>query len=112
HHLGVGEEVEQGGLARVRVPDDRHRRHMVAGTVLPFGLSRRCHGRDLTAQLRHPGANAAAVEFDLRLAGSARADPGTAGDAATGLARQGLAPTADRKSTRLHSSHVSISYAV
>src|SRR5699024_7226407 len=87
----------QGGLARVRVPDDRHGRHMVAGTVLPLRLSRRRHGRDLSAQLRHPGPDAAAIEFDLRLTGSARTDPGTTGDAAAGLARQGFAPTAQAR---------------
>ena len=94
HHLGVGEQVEQGGLARVGVPDDRDGGHVVAGAVLPLGLTGGRHGVDLAAQFGHAGTDAATVEFDLRLTGSAGADSGTACDAAAGLSGQRLAPTA------------------
>ena len=97
HHLGVGEQVEQGGLARVRVPDDRDGGHMVPGAVLPLRLTGGRHGVDLTAQLGHAGTDAATVEFDLRLTGPARADSGTACDTATGLPGQRLTPTAQTR---------------
>ncbi|SIG95912.1 Uncharacterised protein [Mycobacteroides abscessus subsp. abscessus] len=70
HHLGVGEPVEQGRFAGVRIADDRHGGHMVACAVLPLRVPGGSHAGDLAAQLRHPSADAAPVEFDLRLTGT------------------------------------------
>ena len=97
HDIGVGEPVEQGGLPGVGVADDRYGRDLMALPVGALRLPCRGHIGDLAAQLGHPGADAAAVEFDLRLTGTAGADALTAGDPATGLTGHRLAPAAQAR---------------
>ncbi len=55
-------------------------------------VAARLHALDVAAQLGDLRVDPAAVELDLRLTGSARADALTAGDAATGLAGHRLTP--------------------
>ena len=66
--------VEQRRLAGVRVPRDRHLRHLV---VLPAGalhVAGAAHVADVAPELRDPPADVLAVDLHLRLAGTAGAD--------------------------------------
>src|SRR5690606_27614131 len=92
------EPVEQRGLARVGVPDDRDRWHVPGAAGVALRLARGRHVLDLAPQPCHPGADAPSVELDLRLTGSARAHARTAGgDPATGLPGHRLAPSAQAR---------------
>ena len=93
-HPGAGEPVEQAGLARVGVPGDRDRGHVVPAPPRAAGDAGRCHRRDLAPQLGHPGPDPAAVQLDLGLTGATRADARAAGDPPTGLPGHRVAPTA------------------
>src|SRR5690606_41436894 len=84
--LPICDRVQQAGLARVGVTDDRDAGHLVGLPAAALGPAHRLHRRDLPAQLRDPLVDAPAIRLQLRLT--------------------------DRKSTRLNSSHVKISYAV
>ena len=94
-HSRAGQAVQQTGLAGVGVPGDRDGGDRVA---LAFGTLRLARGSEvaqLAPQLRHLGADAAAVELDLGLTGAARAHARTARtDLATGLPAHRVAPAA------------------
>ncbi len=79
---GGGERVEQRALARVGVSDDANREMLARalGHEPAFAL---LNALDLLAQMSDAFAHQAAVDFELLLAGSARADAGrrAAGDA-------------------------------
>src|SRR5690606_10822760 len=97
-HARSRQPVEQRGLARVGVADDRDRGHVPRTARVALGLAGRCHVLDLSAQLRHPGADPAAVELDLRLTRTTRTHAGTAGgDPATGLPGHRLTPSAQAR---------------
>src|SRR5699024_12197734 len=94
-HPGPGEAAQQGGLAGVGVARARDGGALVALAVGALGVTPRGHRLALAPQLGHPVTDAAAVQLDLRLAGAARAHPGTgAADLAAGLAGHRLAPAA------------------
>ncbi|MDQ0745739.1 hypothetical protein QFZ62_003047 [Clavibacter sp. B3I6] len=84
--------------AGVRVPHDRHRRHGVPVAIGALGVAGRLHPGDLLPELGHARVDAAAVELDLRLTGSAGSHAGTrAADLASGLARHRVAPSAEAR---------------
>ncbi len=95
---GAGERIEQTRLAGVRVPGDRDRRDRVALALGALGVARGCEVADLATQLRHARTDAATIEFDLRLTGTAGAHTGTAcSDLATGLATHRVTPAAQTR---------------
>ncbi len=95
-HAGAGDAVEQRGLARVGVADDRHVGHGKA--VLAAHVAGGLHVLDGAAQLGHAGADAAAVQLDLGLTGPARSHArGGATHLATGLAGHGFTPAAQSR---------------
>jgi hypothetical protein len=96
-HTGARDAVQQARLARVRVARDRHAGHGEPVAVGPLRLARRRVALDLPAQLRHPAVDAAAVELDLRLTGTAAAHALTAGGLTTGLPRHRLAPASEAR---------------
>ena len=97
-HAGAREPVEQARLAGVRVAGDRDRRDRVALALGALGVARRREVADLTAQLRHARADAATIELDLRLTGTARAHARAAGThLATGLAAHRVTPAAQAR---------------
>ena len=98
-HARVGQTVQQGGLAGVRVTGNSHRGHAVAAAVQALRLAGRGHRGNFTLKLGHAGAQAAAVHLNLGLTGTTRADTLTGGGTATGLTGQGRTPTAQ---TRQH----------
>ena len=98
-HAGIGQTVQQGGLTRIRVASDSHRRHTVTATVQTLRLTRRRHRSDLTLKLRHASAQAAAVHLNLGFTGTTRTDTLTGCGTATRLTGQGRTPTTQ---TRQH----------
>ena len=98
-HAGIGQTVQKGGLTRVRVPGNSHRRHAVTATVQTLRLTRRRHRSDLTLKLRHASAQAAAVHLNLGFTGTTRTDTLTGCGTATRLTGQGRTPTTQ---TRQH----------
>ena len=97
-HARAGEPVEQARLAGVRVAGDRDRGDRVALALGPLRVARGREVADLTAQQRHPRADAAAVELDLGLTGSARAHARAArADLATGLTAHRVTPAAQAR---------------
>src|SRR3546814_16120536 len=50
-HTGIGEPVQQRGLARVRVDRDRERRDLVALAVLALGVASPLHPLELAEEL-------------------------------------------------------------
>ena len=97
-HAGARQPVEQARLAGVRVTGDRHGGDRVALALGALGVARGREVADLTAQLRHAGADAPAIEFDLGLTGTTRAHAGAPGaDLATGLAAHRVAPAAQAR---------------
>src|SRR5690606_11980007 len=70
-HLGSGEAVEQRGLARVGVADQRHdrMRHALARFALEIAPAH--DGFELDLDLGDAVVDEAAVDFDLRFAGAA-----------------------------------------
>ncbi len=93
-HAGAREAVEQGRLAR-RWCSRRSRRSEAGVPALAAHLAGGLHLLDLAPQLGHAGADAAAVELDLGLAGAARADARAGRDPATRLAGHRFAPAAE-----------------
>src|SRR5207237_5949015 len=82
----AGERAHQGGLARVRIADQRHAREPLA--LLPPGALRVAplsHRVELGLQLGHAVADLAPVELAVRLAAAA-----AAGAAARAVLRPGL----------------------
>ena len=74
-HLAPRERAHQGGLARVRVADERHAREPLA--LLPpraLRLALEVHRVELLLQLGDAVADLAPVELAVRLAGAAAAD--------------------------------------
>ena len=98
-HASIGQTVQQGGLTRIRVASDSHRRHTVTATVQTLRLTRRRHRSDLTLKLRHASAQAAAVHLNLGFTGTTRTDTLTGCGTATRLTGQGRTPTTQ---TRQH----------
>ena len=66
--------VEQGGLARIRVADQRHDGHGVLHAALTLRGAHAAHLVQLRLQAGDALADVAAVRFELRFAGAARAD--------------------------------------
>ncbi len=94
-YAGIGEPVEQRGLAGVGVAGDRHARDLVALAARALGVARRLHVGQLAAQLGDLGVDAATVGLDLGLTGTTATDAATLrADPATGLARQVATPAA------------------
>ena len=69
----------------------------MAAPGAPLGVAHLLHGADLAPQLRHAGADAAAVELDLGLTGPAPADADAACCAATDLPGERLTPAAQAR---------------
>ena len=90
---GVGQRVHQGRFAGVGVADERDGRVGHFEPALALDRARALDVAQAHAQARQPFAHAAAVNFELGFAGSARADTSAAGAGAAGLARQ-MAPLA------------------
>ena len=94
-HAGVGQPVEQRGLAGVGVAGDRHRRDRVALALGPLGVAGGAHVAQLGAQLGDLGVDPAAVGLDLGLTGTTATDAAALrADAATGLAGEVATPAA------------------
>ena len=94
-HPGAGQPVQQRRLPGVGVPGDRHRRHRVAPRAGRAASRARSHpGRSRRAACEIRVADPPPVGLDLGLAGTAGADAAAAGDPATGLPGQRLAPAA------------------
>ena len=68
------ESVEQGGLACIRVADQRHDGNGVLHAALTLRGAHAAHLVQLRLQAGDALADVAAVRFELRLAGAARAD--------------------------------------
>src|SRR5699024_1828811 len=91
---GTRQLVEQGGLAGVRVADDRHAGHAGSAPRRSLGFAGGRHGRNLATELGHAGADPTAIELDARLTRAARADARAAGDTTTGLPGHRFTPPA------------------
>src|SRR5690606_33464473 len=65
---GPGQAVEQGRLAGVGIADDRYLEGLVAIARAPAVAPLAADALEICAQPAHPGAELAAVEFDLLLA--------------------------------------------
>ena len=68
-HAGVGDPVEQRGLARVRVADEREGRDRAAATRLALGGAVLGQAVEVAFELRDPREDAAAIDLELGLAG-------------------------------------------
>ena len=73
-HAGVGQPVEQRGLAGVGVAGDGHRRDGVALALGPLGVAGGAHVAQLGAQLGDLGVDATPVGLDLGLTGTTTTD--------------------------------------
>src|SRR5690606_10476758 len=73
-HGGAGERVQERALARVRVADDGHRRHPLAGALAPPLLALLGELFELPLEVRHAFLGAAAPDLEFGLAGTATAD--------------------------------------
>ena len=94
-HPGVGEPVEQRGLAGVGVARDRDAGDVVARALLAHRLAGALEVLELAAQLGDLGVDAAPVGLDLGLTGTTATDAAAVGaDAATGLAGEVATPAA------------------
>src|SRR6185369_14353860 len=71
---GVGQPVHQRRLARVRVAHERHRRERDALALVAVESPRAIDLVQTLAEDRDALADAAAVDLELRLTGTARAD--------------------------------------
>ena len=108
----VRQAVEQRGLARVRVPGNRHRRHSPTATRTPLRAAGGLHARDVRAQLRHARADAATIQLDLGFTRAPRTDARTAGDAATGLTGHRFTPAAQARKQVLELSELHLRLAL
>jgi hypothetical protein len=74
HRSLIRQPIEQRRLARVRVADERHRRHRLL--VPPFAQLRSTltYLIDLTLNRLNTHANASAIGFELRFTGAASTD--------------------------------------
>ena len=72
--LALGQDVEQGALAGVRVADDRDDRHVALAAAVAALLAARALALEHLLERLDPVAHAAAVDFELLLAGAAAAD--------------------------------------
>ena len=77
HGVRLRQAVEERGLAGVRVADQRHRRHLGLLASLAQLRTALPHLLDVVTEGLHPRANPAAIRFELRFAGSLRADATT-----------------------------------
>ena len=84
--------VQQRGLARVGVADDRHAGHPVPAALGAFALPGDVHLAEPTAKLRDPVVDAAPIRFEFRFARPTAADARAACGAAAGLPGQVSAP--------------------
>ncbi len=73
----VREPVEQGRLARVRVADERDMRDVATLARLALGRARRRQPDQVTFELLHAPQQAPAIDFELGLTRTARADTRT-----------------------------------
>ena len=93
-HPGVGQPVEQRGLAGVGVAGDRDAGDVVAPARLALDVAGAAHVLELAAELGDLGVDPAPVGLDLGLTGAAATDAVTAGGPATGLAGEVATPAA------------------
>ena len=69
-HVGPGQDVEQGGLARVRVADDRRGFEGGAAPACPLLVPLGAHLLDLPIEIADPLPDTPAFDLDLLLAES------------------------------------------
>ena len=101
-HACARQRVEQRGLAGVGVTRDGDARQMPRPAPRPLDFAGGLHRRQLLADARHVLAQATAVGLDLRFARATQADAAVRTGAATGLAGQRMAPTAQTRDQVLH----------
>ncbi len=73
-HAGIGQRIEQGRLAGIRVADKRNGRHFGTHAVLPVHRAARVDVLEARVQLPDPAPEEAAIRFQLGLTGTAQAD--------------------------------------
>src|SRR5260370_24013952 len=73
-HARGRERVEERGLSRIRVADDRDHRNRLTGTLAALLRAVAAHGFELAAQLADAATNALAVLLQLGFTGSTDAD--------------------------------------
>src|SRR5450631_2964255 len=76
-HAGVREAIQQSRLARVGIADERDVRNVAALARLALRRARCTQSDQVLLQLLHPAQQAPAVDLELGLARTPRADPRT-----------------------------------
>jgi hypothetical protein len=76
-HTGVGEAIEQRGLARVGVPDDHHVAEQRTASGLALGVAHVGDAAQLLLELVDAPDQSTTVDLELGLARPASADAGT-----------------------------------
>ena len=103
-HLGPGQPVEQGGLAGVRVADERDVRERPAPPRLALGLARAAELHEVPLQLGDPPLDAPAIHLELGLTGTAGADAAPLLGQLDAPAAQARQPVAQLRELDLHHS--------
>ena len=73
-HAGAGEQIEQGRFAGVGIANDRGDRPLMTLPPLALNGAMLAHILQIALETRDPFLDAAAIDFELRFTGAARAD--------------------------------------